>query len=154
LRNAAVGARMNMLRDGYEISGDKSRLDVDAIHAFLVQSYWAAGIPRGVVERSIEGALCFGIYHSGRQVGFARVVTDGATFAYLADVFVLEAHRGLGLAHEMLRVVFSHPQLQGLRRFMLATRDAHGLYEEFGFTALSKPDRIMERLDPDVYRKP
>ena len=145
---------MNMRHDGYEIFDDKGRLDVDAIHAFLAQSYWAAGIPRDVVERAIAGALCFGIYHSGRQVGFARVITDGATFAYLADVFVLEGHRGQGLAREMLRVVFSQPQLQGLRRFMLATRDAHGLYEEFGFTALSKPDRIMERLDPDVYRTP
>ena len=137
---------------GYEISDDKNRLDVDVIHAFLVQSYWAAGIPRGVVERAIEGALCIGVYHSGRQVGFARVITDSATFAYLTDVFVLEGHRGKGLAREMLRVAFAQPQLQGLRRFMLATRDAHRLYEEFGFTALSQPDRIMERLNPDVYR--
>ena len=143
---------MIALHDGYEISDDKDRLDLDVIHAFLVQSYWSTGIPRGVVERAIEGALCFGIYRSGRQVGFARVITDCATFAYLADVFVLEGHRGKGLAREMLRVVFAQPQLQGLRRFMLATRDAHRLYQEFGFSALSKPDRIMERLNPDVYR--
>lgn len=145
---------MNTVHDGYEISGDKSRLDLDVIHAFLAQSYWAAGIPRAVVERAIAGALCVGIYHSERQVGFARVITDGATFAYLADVFVLEGHRGRGLAREMLQVLFSQPQLQGLRRFMLATKDAHGLYEQFGFTALSNPGRIMERLNPDVYRTP
>lgn len=136
----------------YEITTDRARLDVDAIHAFLAQSYWSPGIPRALVERALAGSLCIGALADGAQVGFARVVTDRATFAYLADVYVLEAHRGRGLAKRLMEAVVAHPDLQGLRRMMLATRDAHGLYAQFGFAPLSAPDRLMEVLRPDVYR--
>ena len=135
----------------YEINSDKSRLDVATIHAYLTQSYWSPGVPRTVVERAIEGSLCFGVFHHGKQVGFARVVTDKATFAYLADVFILETHRGKGLSKRLMEVVFGHPDLEGLRRFMLATKDAHGLYKKFGFTELSNPARFMELHRPHVY---
>jgi GNAT superfamily N-acetyltransferase len=135
----------------YVISDDKQRLDVPLIHAFLTQCYWSPGIPIGVVERAIAGSMCFGIYRGQAQVGFARVITDQATFAYLADVFVLEPHRGKGLASRLMEVIELHPQLQGLRRCILATRDAHSLYKKFGYTALSAPERVMEKLDANVY---
>jgi GNAT superfamily N-acetyltransferase len=135
----------------YEISTDPARLDVDAIHAFLTQSYWSPGIPRATVARAIANSLCFGVFWQGQQVGFARVVTDKTTFAYLCDVYVLEAHRGHGLSKQLMSHVMKHPDLQGLRRMMLATRDAHGLYSQYGFTALAAPDRIMEVLKPDIY---
>jgi GNAT superfamily N-acetyltransferase len=138
----------------YEITADNLRLDIVTIHAYLTQSYWSPGVPRTVVERAIEGSLCFGVFHHGKQVGFARVVTDKATFAYLADVFILEPHRGKGLSKRLMAFVFAHPDLQGLRRFMLATRDAHGLYKQFGFTELSNPARFMELHRPDVYKAP
>jgi GNAT superfamily N-acetyltransferase len=141
-------------RGEYEISTDPKRLDVTAIHAFLTQSYWSPGIPRAVIERAIDNSLCFGLYRQGEQVGFARVVTDKATFAYLADVFVLEAHRGQGLSKWLIQVVKGHQDLQGLRRFMLGTKDAHGLYKQFGFGELANPSRMMEILRPDVYRQP
>jgi len=137
----------------YEISTDSARLDVDAIHAFLTRSYWSPGIPRATVARAIANSLCFGAFWQGQQVGFARVVTDRTTFAYLCDVYVLEAHRGHGLAKQLMDRVMKHPDLQGLRRMMLATLDAHGLYAQFGFTALGAPDRIMEVLKPDIYSK-
>lgn len=139
----------------YEISTDRARLDVALIHRWLSEdSYWAKGVPRDVVERSIENALCFGIYDgNGAQVGFARVITDKATFAYLADVFVLEAHRGKGLSKTLMAEILAHPELQDLRRWLLATWDAHGLYAQFGFTPLDRPERIMERRDPDVYAR-
>jgi GNAT superfamily N-acetyltransferase len=135
----------------YEISTDPARLDVDAIHAFLTQSYWSPGIPRATVARAIANSLCFGVFWQGQQVGFARMVTDKTTFAYLCDVYVLEAHRGRGVSKQLMAHVMKHPDLQGLRRMMLATRDAHGLYAQFGFTPLSAPDRIMEVLKPDIY---
>jgi GNAT superfamily N-acetyltransferase len=135
----------------YVISDDKRRLDVPLIHAFLVQSYWSPGIPISVVERAIAGSMCFGVYTGKDQVGFARVITDQATFAYLADVFVLEAHRGKGLATRLMQLIESHPELQGLRRRMLATRDAHSLYKKFGYTPLSAPERIMEKFDVNAY---
>ena len=135
----------------YEISTDSARLDVDAIHAFLTRSYWSPGIPRATVARAIANSLCFGAFWQGQQVGFARVVTDRTTFAYLCDVYVLEAHRGHGLAKQLMDRVMKHPDLQGLRRMMLATLDAHGLYAQFGFTALGAPDRIMEVLKPNIY---
>lgn len=137
---------------GYEISADKSRLDLDAIHAFLSQAYWSPGVPREVIERAIENSICYGVYCDGAQVGFARVVTDKATFAYLSDVYVLEEHRGHGLARRIMEQVMAHPDLQGLRRLMLGTRDAHGLYAKFGFKPLAKPDRMMEVHTPDVYK--
>lgn len=136
---------------GYEISSDVSRFDFDAIHTFLSQTYWSKGIPRSTVERAIANSLCFGVFHESCQVGFARVITDKATFAYLADVYLLEAHRGLGLSVRLLQAIRNHPDLQGLRRMMLATRDAHGLYEKFGFKALAAPDRMMEIHVPDAY---
>ncbi len=138
----------------YQISTDPQRLDVAAIHAFLTQSYWSPGIPRATVERAISHSLCFGLYRGTEQAGFARVVTDRATFAYLADVFILEAHRGQGLSKWLMQVVMAHPDLQGLRRFMLATRDAHGLYRQFAFDELANPSRMMEILRPDVYLQP
>ena len=137
----------------YEVTSDKLRFDVDAIHAFLSQTYWATGIPRTTVERAIENSVCFGVLHAGAQVGFARMITDKATFAYLSDVYVLEAHRGKGLARLIMDAVQLHPDLQGLRRMLLATRDAHGLYEKYGFKPLAAPERVMEILVPDVYRK-
>jgi len=138
----------------YSISTDPGRLDLDAIHAYLVRSYWCEGIPRQTLERAITNSLCFGLFHGNDQVGLARVVTDSATYAYLCDVYVLEAHRGKGLAKWLMECVMAHPGLQGLRRFTLATRDAHGLYRQFGFHELSKPESRMEILRPEVYRKP
>ena len=138
----------------YEISTDPARLDVEAIHAFLARTYWSPGIPRAVVERAIAHSLCFGVFHEGAQVGFARAVTDRATFAYLADVYLLEAHRGRGVARRLVAAIVAHPDLQDLRRMMLATRDAHGLYAKFGFTPVAKPDRLMELHKPDVYATP
>jgi GNAT superfamily N-acetyltransferase len=140
-----------MTRDEFTISTDPARLDVAAIHAYLTRSYWAAGIPPEVVRRSIEGSLCFGVYRGADQVGFARVVTDRATFGYLADVYVLEAHRGHGLGQWLMEFILEHPDLQGLRRFMLVTRDAHGLYSKYGFTPTAHPERIMEIARPWLY---
>ena len=142
---------MEWKRDGFTVSTEKARLDRGVIHEFLRGSYWAKGIPREVVDRSIENSLCFGLYDGDALVGFARVISDKATFGYLADVFVLESHRGRGLATWFMEIVMAHPDLQGLRRWMLATADAHGLYRKVGFTALSKPERIMEKLLPDPY---
>jgi GNAT superfamily N-acetyltransferase len=144
---------MEWKRDGYTISTEKERLDRAAIHEFLRGSYWAKGIPREIVDRSIENSLCFGLYDGKRQVGFARVVSDLATYGYLADVFVQESHRGQGLATWFMETVMSHPDLQGIRRWMLVTRDAHGLYQKVGFTALSQPERIMEKLLANPYGK-
>jgi GNAT superfamily N-acetyltransferase len=140
-----------LVRGEYEISTDPRRLDVAAIHAFLTLSYWSPGVPRAIVERAIANSLCFGMYRGSEQVGFARVVTDRATFAYLADVFVLESHRGQGLSKWLMEVIMSHADLQGLRRFLLATKDAHGLYSQFGFTQLASPLRLMEIWKPDIY---
>jgi GNAT superfamily N-acetyltransferase len=133
------------------VDTDKSRLDVAMIYRFLSTSYWARGIPLEVVERSIAGSLCFGLYEGERQVGFARVVSDGATFAYLADVFVLEECRGRGHSKALMVAVLAHPSLQGLRRWLLATRDAHELYAQFGFEPLPAPQVFMQRHDPEVY---
>ena len=135
----------------YEISCDPARLDIDAIHDFLAGSYWAAGIPRSVVERALANSLCFGVYRDGQQVGLARVITDRATFAYLSDVYILPEHRGQSLAKRVLEEVIRHPELQGLRRMLLFTRDAHALYAKFGFKPLAHPERVMDLLDPDVY---
>ena len=143
---------MEWRREAYRISTDRNRLDLSAIHEFLRGSYWASGIPREVVEKSIRNSLSFGVYDAKGLVGFARVVTDYATFAYLADVFVLPAHRGRGLATWLMEVIHGHPDLRGLRRWMLATRDAHGLYRKSGFVELENPGRFMEIVDRDVYR--
>ena len=138
----------------YRLSFDPSAMQVEAIHAFLAQSYWSPGIPRAMVERAIGGSLCIGAFAAdGAQVGFARVVTDRATFAYLADVYVLEAHRGHGLASRMVRALHDHPDLQGLRRWMLATRDAHPLYAALGWTPIEDSSLFMQRHVPDAYRE-
>lgn len=140
-------------RGAYLISTEKSRLDLQTIHDFLAKSYWSEGIPIETVRRAIERSLTFGVYHDEQQVGFARVVTDSATFAYLADVFILASFRGQGLGVWLMEVVMAHPDVQGLRRWLLATRDAHSLYQKVGFTALHAPDRFMEKLVPDIYLK-
>jgi len=137
----------------FEISTDPARLDLNTVHEFLTASYWARGIPRQTVERSIENSLSFGIYHGARQVGFARVVTDRATFAYLADVFVIPDYRGRGLSKWMMECILAHPDLQGLRRWMLVTQDAHELYRNYGFIPLNTPERWMEIHRPDVYKR-
>jgi N-acetylglutamate synthase-like GNAT family acetyltransferase len=136
----------------YEISTDTHRLNVDIIHRFLAQSYWSPGIPRATVERAIQNSLCFGVYHTTGQVGFARVVTDRSTFALLADVFVLDAHRGRGLSKRLMQCVVSHEDLQELRRFLLMTSDAHGLYRQFGFEEIGNAWRFMEVLRQDIHR--
>ena len=139
-------------RGEYSISTDKERLDVAVIHGFLTMSYWAAGVPMDVVKQSIEHSLAFGVYKEDQQVGFARIITDYATFAYLGDVFILEPFRGRGLSKWLMEVIVGHPKLQGLRRWMLLTRDAHGLYRKVGFAEPSHPERYMEMHFPDVYK--
>jgi GNAT superfamily N-acetyltransferase len=140
------------LHDGeVVVSCDAAKLEHDRIHAFLTASYWAEGVSRETVERSIENSIPFGVYVSGEQVGFARVITDRASYAYLADVYVEEEHRGKGLAKVLMRAVMDHPELQGLRRWLLGTRDAHGLYRQFGFTDLQVPERWMEKAAPGLY---
>jgi|SRR5271157_5436697 len=149
---ANPNAVVEHLRGEYLISTDPARLDLDVIHGFLTNCYWAKGIPREVVARSIEHSLCFGVYDgSGAQVGFARVVSDFATVAYLGDVFIIESHRGRGLSKWLMECSMQHPALQSLRRWILLTRDAHGLYSQFGFTQVKSPERYMERHDPKVY---
>ena len=136
----------------YTLSDDLARLDLDALHAYLREAYWSRGLPREVLERAVAGSLCVGVYEAGgAQVGFARFVTDYATFCYVCDVYVLEAHRGRGLARAMLAMALEHPQLQGLRRWMLVTRDAHPLYAACGFTPLAHAERHMEKSRPDFY---
>jgi len=135
----------------YDITTDAMRIDAVAAHAFLTNTYWSPGVPLATVRRALANSLCVAAFDGTAQVAFARVVTDRATFAYLADVYVLPEHRGRGLSRRIIETLFAHPDLQGLRRMMLATRDAHGLYERFGFTPLGNPDRFMERHDPDVY---
>ena len=137
----------------YTVSDDPARLDLPAMHAYLRQAYWSEGIPFAVLERAVRASLCVGAYDaSGTQVGLTRCISDYATFGYLCDVYVLEAHRRRGLARAMMEFVMAHPRLQGLRRFNLVTRDAHPLYREFGFTPLAQPERHMERRSLDVYR--
>ena len=143
---------MDFTKDRFYISTEKEKMDIDLIHSFLTRSYWAEGISKEIVSRSIDGALCFGVFENDKQVGFARMITDRATFAYLADVFILEEYRGLGLSKWLMEVIMSYPDLRGLRRMMLATRDAHELYKKFGFTSLNNVDRWMHIHYPDVYK--
>lgn len=135
---------MPALPAAYRLSFDADELDLSAIHAFLSQSYWSPGVPIEVVQRAVAGSQCVGLFHGAAQVGFARAVSDCATFAYLADVYVLPEHRGQGLAQAMVGALMDQPALQGLRRWMLATRDAHSLYVRLGFAPVSQPDRLME----------
>ena len=134
------------------VTTNPARQDVDAIHAFLTRAYWCENIPREIVERAVRNSLCFGLFDGAAQVGLARVVTDYATYAYLCDVYVLESHRGHGLGKWLIECVMAHSQLQGLRRFNLATRDAHELYKPFGFQPLAKPESHMEKHKPDIYK--
>ena len=143
---------MECRRGEFLLSTDPDRLDLPLIHSFLTESYWARGIPLEVVARSIQNSLCFGVYAQGKQVGFARVISDFATYAYIGDVFVLESFRGHGLGKWMMESIMQHPRLQQLRRWTLHTRDAHGLYAQFGFTPLKAPERYMELHDPEVYQ--
>lgn len=149
---------LNLLQEetngDYYISTDKQKIDVAAVFDYLSnQSYWAKGIPIAIVKRSIDNSMCFGVYEksSNKQIGFARMITDHATFAYLADVYILEGHRKKGLSKWLMHFIMNHPELQGLRRIMLATRDAHGLYKQFGFTSSKTPENLMEIRIPDIY---
>ena len=142
---------MEWTREGFTVSDDSVRLDRDVIERFLTGSYWAKNIPRATLDKSLRNSLCFALLEGERQIGFARVVSDRATIAYLADVFVLPEFRGRGLAKWLLTCVLAHPELQGLRRWVLATRDAHDLYRKLGFTPLKRPEIFMERHDPNVY---
>lgn len=141
-----------MQKNDFEISTDKSKLDVAFIHAYLSgESYWAKNIPIALVQKSIDHSVCFGLYYQQQQIGFARMVTDFATFGYLADVFIIESFRGNGLSNWMMETITNYPDFAELRRWMLATRDAHGLYQQYGFTALDTPSRIMQRLKAAPY---
>ena len=143
---------MTSLPDGYALTDDQQRIDAVAAHAYLTRSYWAEGIPLETVERSIAHSFCVAVLHDGSQVAFARIVSDHATFAYLADVYVLEEHRGRGLSHAMLDHLQSHPRLQGLRRWALFTQDAQGLYRQHGWSQYPYPERMMTRDKLDIYR--
>ena len=147
-------AFLSYRKDDFTVETDPSKLDVTAIHAYLSRAYWSEGIPRDVVEKAIANSLCFGLVRGKDQIGLARVVTDRTTYAYLCDVYVLEEFRGNGLGVWLMECVMGHPDLQGLRRFSLATRDAHGLYKKFGFAELKKPQSQMEILRDDVYLHP
>jgi len=149
-----MAGHYELFKDSYSISTNHAKLDIAVIHQYLsVESYWAQNIPLSVVEKSIANSLCFGLYHNDRQIGFARLVTDKATFAYLADVFVLQSHRGKGLSKWLLQAIHAHPELQTLRRWMLGTKDAHGLYEQFGWKLLDEEaaKRFMQRHNGGVY---
>jgi len=135
------------------VSSAHADVDRDVVYAFISESYWAKGMRRETFERALANSICFSAFDGGAQVGFARVATDRATFAYLADVFVLPSHRGRGVADRIMETVAAHPDLQGLRRWVLITRDAHGLYAKHGWKPLAAPDRYMELWDPDVYRR-
>jgi len=137
----------------YEVSTDRARFDVDLIHGFLRSTYWATNLPREVLEKSIRQALCFGVFTERKQIAFARVITDYATFAYLSDLFVVPEHRGRGVSKLLMQTILAHPELQGLRRFLLATKDAHKLYAQFGFKPLANPQDFMTIHDPDVYKR-
>ena len=150
--NGASETALEYRKGEFLISTDQARLDLTVIHGFLTNCYWSKGIPQDVVARALGHSLCFGIYDgAGAQVGFARVVSDYATVAYLGDVFVLESHRGRGLSKWLTECVMQHPALQNLRRWILLTRDAHGLYSQFGFTPVTAPERYMELHRPNVY---
>ena len=146
-------AHLSRKKGRYSISTNPARLDIGAIHAFLSRSFWAEGISKKLIARSIEHSLCFGLFYDRAQVGFARVITDRATFAYLCDVYVLAEHRGKGLGKWLIDAVTAHPDLQGLRRFQLVTRDAHGLYKRFGFKSPQHPARHMEIFKHGMYVK-
>lgn len=136
----------------YVVSTNIKEMALSMIHRFLSQSYWAAAIPFEMHQKAMKNSLCFGVYaQAGKQVGFARMITDQATFAHMADIFILEAHRGKGLSKVLIEAILKHPDLQGLRRITVTTLDAHGLYEQFGFKALASPQIFMALWNPNVY---
>jgi GNAT superfamily N-acetyltransferase len=139
---------MDWTKNSFTISDEPERLQLEVIVDYLARAYWSNQRPRAVIEKSLKHSLCFGVYENETQIGFARVVSDHATFAYLADVFILESYQGHGLGKWLVQTILEHPELQGLRRWILATRDAHGLYSQFGFNALENPDRYMTKFDP------
>lgn len=140
--------------EGYQIRTEHESLDFEFIYQFISKSYWAAGIPRETLRKAVENSLCFGVFDKeGAQIGFARLITDRATFAYLADVFIAEAHRGKGLSKWLIEKIVTYPDLQGLRRIVLATRDAHGLYAQYGFRAIENPEIFMQIWQPNIYRE-
>lgn len=144
---------MQWQQQEYKISTDKTLLDIDVIYHYLSQeAYWCKGIPQATVQKAIDNSLCFGLYQQNVQIGFARMITDHATFAYLSDVFVLPEYRGNGLSKWLMQCIFVHPELQDLRRIMLATADAHGLYSQFDFQALDHPERFMQIVNADIYQ--
>lgn len=145
---------MTGLPEGYELSFDAYRIDAEAAHAYLTRSYWSPGIPLDLVQRAITNSMCVAIFCEERQVAFARLITDKATFAWLADVYVLEKHRGKGLSKALVSALLAHSELQGLRRWALSTVDAHGLYRQFGWEAPAVPERLMERMRPVLYKVP
>jgi GNAT superfamily N-acetyltransferase len=151
MRMREVSLMSSWVNGTFTVTCDLSKMDLAVVTEFLASSYWAKGIPMATVEKSLAHSLCFALLDGDRQVGFARVISDHATIAYLADVFVLSEYRGRGLSKWLMECIISHPELQNLRRWMLATRDAHGLYEKFGFTPLKRPEVFMERHNPDVY---
>jgi GNAT superfamily N-acetyltransferase len=144
---------MDFYKDQYSISTDKEKLDIEYIHRFLSHSYWAENIPLTIVQKSVDGSMCFAVYDDDKQIGFARVITDHATFGYLADVFIDENYRGRGLSKWLMEVIMGHPELQGFRSWQLATKDAHGLYARFGFAIPDKPERIMRKVVADIYKR-
>ncbi len=144
---------MRRIHEHYVISDEPALLQAEAVHSFLSQSYWAKDIPLEIVKRSIENSLCWGVYFQGTQIGFARMISDYATFAYLADIYILEEHRGKGLSKLLMHEIMTHSKLQGLRRIMLATRDAHGLYAQFGFLGIENSGSLMQIVVPGIYSK-
>ena len=139
-------------KGGYSITTDSTKVDINVVHGFLSQCYWAKGIPKDIVKRSVDNSLCFSLFDGDKQIGLARVILDYATYAYIGDVFILETHRGRGLSKWLMSCIMSHPDLQGLRRWSLLTRDAHELYQKFGFTQPGNLERYMEILHKDIYR--
>ncbi len=154
----ATKVMMNMqsisfTKDRFSISTDRSKLDISVIHGFLSKSYWAEEIPKEIVQKAIDNSLCFGVYNAEKLVGFARVITDYATFGYLADVFIIDSERGKGLSKWLMECMLLHPQLQGLRNFCLMTQDAHSLYERYGFKNIPKPENFMAKKIEGIYKK-
>lgn len=143
----------NLKNENFSINTNKDKLQLDIIHGYLSRSYWSENIPRTIVEKSIKHSFCFGVYHFDTQVGFARLVTDYCTYAYLADVFILEEYQGMGLSKWLMHEIVNHPDVQSLRRWNLTTADAHGLYQQFGFSALKKPYVYMEMHFPEIYKQ-
>lgn len=142
---------MALHKQHYTIHNDKSKLDLNRVHHFLKESYWAKNIPFDIFKKSVDHSLCFGVYAGKDQIGFARVISDYTTFAYIGDVYIEPPYRGIRLSKLLMDAIMNHPDLQGLRRWMLATKDAHGPYKKFGFSGIKNPQMIMEKIVPGIY---